>query len=338
VSVAIVGAAGVSARGLGWRGLGDARGPGPSAVLADTHPAVRGFAVPAIPEDRDAGDAKSRRLMSRSARLAAIAARDALLETGWTDRADVGYWLGCGASGGPLGEIVAMLNIAVEDGAVSLGKLGAEGLTASNPLHTFQVLNNFAMCHGAILEGTGGPNGAFFSRGAGTVHALAEAVFAIEDGDCERALAGGADTALHPVTWAELVRDGFGGVIPSEGAGILALARVDAAGPSATTCAGAPLAIVEHVAVAEDARAATSADLVVIAPWGAPARTRLLELAAGRAVLDVTAGLGESLAATPAIAWLVALDAIVAGRTRRAAILSLGIDGELGVVVLRGLA
>ena len=68
---------------------------------------------------------------------------------------------------------------------------------------------------------------------------------------------------------------------------------------------------------------------------GAPARAQLLELAAGRPVLDVTAGLGESLAATPAIAWLVALDAIVAGRTRRAAILSLGIDGELGVVVLR---
>lgn len=331
MSVVIVGAAGVSARGLGWRGLGDATAIlQATAVLADTHPAVRGFAVPAIPEDRDAGDLKSRRLMSRSARLAAIAARDALREAGWTERADVGYWLGCGASGGPLGEIVAMLNIALEDGAVSLAKLGAEGLAASNPLHTFQVLNNFAMCHGAILEGTGGPNGAFFSRGAGTVHALAEAVFAIEDGDCERALAGGADTALHPVTWAELVRDGFGGVTPSEGAGVLALARVDAG--------GAPLAIVEHVAVAEDARAATNADLVVIAPWGAPARARLLELAAGRPVLDVTAGLGESLAATPAIAWLAALDHLVSGRARSAAVLSIGIDGELGVVVLRGIA
>jgi hypothetical protein len=101
---------------------------------------------------------------------------------------------------------------------VSLARLGADGLLASNPLDTFRVLNNFTMCHGAILEGTTGPNGAFFSRGTGTVHALAEAVHAIESGDCERALAGGSDTALHPATWAELARDGFTDLVPSAGA------------------------------------------------------------------------------------------------------------------------
>ena len=163
------------------------------------------------------------------------------------------------------------------------------------------------------------------------MHALGEAVYAIESGDGERAIAGGADTALHPVTWAELVRDGFaaGGLVPSEGAGVVALAR----------SAEAPLAIVEHVSVGDDSGAANGADLVVIAPWGDPARTRLRELACDATeVLDVTAWRGEALAATPALAWLAALDRIVARRASRAAVLSIGPHGELGVVVLRGAA
>jgi len=327
VSIAIVGGSAVSPAGLGWRGMMD-RQPNRATLLAVTHPAAGGFEVPAIPAEHDAGDAKSRRLMSRSARFAAIAARDALREAGWSDRTDVGYWLGVGASGGPLSEIVTMLQISIDEGAVSLAKLGAEGLLASNPLHTFQVLNNFTMCHGAILEGTGGPNGALFSRGAGTVHALGEAIHAIESGDCDRALAGGADTALHPVTWAELVRDGFAerGLVPSEGAGVLALARVGTA---------VPLAIIEHASVGDAHGAIDDADLVVIAPWGEPARGRLRDLAGSRTVLDLTAIHGEALAATPALAWLAAVDQITAGRSQRATILSLGPDGELGVVVLR---
>ena len=327
--VAIVGAVAVSPRGLGWRGLGDAGTACAATLLAASHPDVRGFEVPALAEADDAGDAKTRRLMSRAARFAAIAARDALREAAWTDRTDVGYWLGVGASGGPLGEIATMLNLSREGDAVSMARLGSEGILASNPLHTFQVLNNFAMCHGAILEGTTGPNGAFFSRGAGTVHALGEAVHAIADGDCSRALAGGADTALHPVTWAELVRDGLGGLVPSEGAGVLALARA-----ADTT---APLAMLESVSVG-DGEAPADADLVVIAPWGDAARMRLHALARGAEVIDATAMLGEALAATPALAWLVALARIAAGRARRATVLSLGPDGELGTVVLRGAA
>jgi hypothetical protein len=357
--VAIVGAAAVSPRGLGWRGLGDPGIPNAATLLAATHPDVHGFEVPALPDGCDAGDAKSRRLMSRSARFAAIAARDALREAGWSERGDTGYWLGVGASGGPLDEIVAMLKIATEGDAISLARLGADGLLVSNPLHTFQVLNNFTMCHGAILEGTCGPNGAFFSRGSGTVHALAEAVYAIESGDCERAIAGGADTALHPVTWAELVRDGFAarGLVPSEGAGVVALARNAEAPlnlkgypprkeiPVLRTRTGidqspqAPLAIVEHIGVGDNPGATEAADLIVIAPWGEPARGRLRKLARGAAeIIDVTAAFGEALAATPALAWLAALDRIVAKRAHRAAVLSIGPDGEIGIVVLRGAA
>ncbi len=350
--VAIVGAAALGPHGLGWRGLGDLAERGlPSAatllaatqsaatLLAATHPGTRGLEVPAIAPDDDVPP-KALRLMSRAARFAAIVLREALREAGWTERAGVGYWLGVGASGGPLHELVAMLQLAREGDHVSLERLGREGLLASNPLQSFQVLNNFTMCHGAILEGTSGPNGALFSRGAGTVHALAEAIYAISDGDCARALAGGADTALHPVTWTELVRDGFaaGGLVPSEGAAVLALA--DAA------VTAAPLAFVEFAGVGGPADAAAAhapgadAELVVIAPWGEHARellhARAYTGAGTREVIDATAQLGEALAATPALAWLVALDRIVSGRARSACVLSLGPDGELGTVVLRG--
>lgn len=337
--VAIVGAAALSPRGLGWRGLGDRAQSCEATLLAATHPDVRGFEVPAIAADDDVAP-KVLRLMSRAARFAAIVVREAIRDAAWTGCAGVGYWLGVGASGGPLHELVAMLQLAREGDQVSMERLGREGLLASNPLQSFQVLNNFTMCHGAILEGISGPNGALFSRGAGTVHALAEAIYAISEGDCTRALAGGADTALHPVTWTELVRDGFaaGGLVPSEGAAVLALA--DAATSSA------PLALIEHVGVGDPAHDPPApggdADLVVIAPWGEQARELLHARARAGAgartceVIDATAELGEALAATPALAWLVALDRIASGRARSARVLSLGPDGELGTVVLRG--
>lgn len=330
MTVAIVGAGAVSPFGLDWRALGGEQSPHVATLLASSHADVRGFEVPAIAAEQDAGDIKSRRLMSRSARFAAIAAREALRSAAWADRADIGFWLGVGASGGPLGELVAMLKIAREGDTVSMARLGSEGLLASNPLNTFQVLNNFAMCHGAILEGTRGPNGAFFSRGAGTVHALVEAVHAIDDGDCQRALVGGADTALHPVTWAELVRDGFAadGLVPSEGAAVIALARAD--------LARSPLAIVERACVGDAAARLGDGDLVVIAPWGDAARSRLRELAHGEHVVDASLVLGESLAATPALAWSLALAWMTARGLRRAVVLSLGTDGELGGVVLGG--
>ena len=102
--------------------------------------------------------------------------------------------------------MIALLDESIEGGAFSLARFGEHGLGACNPLLAFQLMNNFTMCHGAILEGVGGPNGALFSRGAGTTAALIQAVHAIRQEDCDHAVAGGADSATHPVTRAELAR------------------------------------------------------------------------------------------------------------------------------------
>src|SRR5262245_12146158 len=101
--VAVIGAAAVSAFGLSWRGLGE-------AVRARAIPGTPAFEVPPIPSAFDAGDARARRSMSRPAQLAAIAAREALAGARLGDeREEIGYFLGVGASGGPVGEVLAML-------------------------------------------------------------------------------------------------------------------------------------------------------------------------------------------------------------------------------------
>jgi hypothetical protein len=351
--VAVAGVGAVSAYGLAWRGLGRAVGskalsPAPARELAATHPGVLAFEVPPIPPADDAGDARARKAMSRPARFAAIALRQALDGAGFRDgREGIGYFLGVGASGGPIGEMEAMMRASLDaQGAVSLARLGAEGLQASNPLFTFHVLNNFSLCHGAILEGVQGPNAALFSRGGGTVSALVEAMAAIAAGDCDRAVAGGADTALHPVTWSELSRDGHAVAAPGEGAGLLALERADA-GTGAT-----PLGFVESVALvpgrrrdpgevlAAAARDATRrpVDRVLIAPSDDAKRERLGRFAAatfpGALVDDVTAVLGEALAATPALGWVAAMDRLACGDARRIVVVSAGVDGDVGVVTL----
>jgi hypothetical protein len=344
--IPIVGAGAVSAFGVGWRGLGEALRAGalqltPSAELAASHPGALSSEVAPLAPALDAGDARSRKLMSRAARLSAIAMREALRDAAFSDKRDlIGAYIGVGASGASMQDVPAILSASLEGGALSLSLLGAQGIAACNPLFTFQTLNNFTLCHGAILEGLGGPNGAFFSRGAGTALALLEAMHALREGDCDRALAGGADTAVHPVTWAELKRDGWAaqGLQPAEGAAVLALARE----------AERSLALIESCAVragrrglaaALDTLALPSLDIVLVAPWGAPARDALSGYIAARypniELLDLSLALGEALAAAPALAWVAALD-LIAGESKRALVLSAGIDGDLAAVVLRG--
>ena len=335
--IGVVGAGAVSAFGVRWRGLGQAirdgeLRPAPSEQLAVSHPGTSGSEVPALAAGQDAGDARARRLMSRAARFGAIALREAVRDAAFAERREeIGAWLGVGASGVSMEDVPAILAASIRDQQLSMALLGERGIAACNPLFTFQTLNNFTLCHGAILEGIGGPNGAFFSRGAGTVTALAEALHALRAGDCERALAGGADTSLHPVTWEELSREGrvAQGLVPGEGGAVLALARAP----------GAALAELELCELdPSPAMLEKPCAAVVIAPWGREARAKLHRLASRHApeaaVVDTSLVLGDSLAAAPALAWVAALDLICSG-AGRVLCLSLGTDEVLAAVTLR---
>jgi hypothetical protein len=172
-----------------------------------------------------------------------------------------------------------------------------------------------------------------------------EAIHAVEEDGHARVICGGADSATHPVTWAELRREGHlaGGLRPADGAALVALAKAEA---------GA-LARIEHCSIhnsrAQNMSKATAAaietmtrdlDLVVLAPSGDQTQRTLLDRVhdalPGATVVDLLVGLGDALAASPALAWIAAVDLLREGRFRRAAVLSAGIDGDLGVVVLRG--
>jgi 3-oxoacyl-(acyl-carrier-protein) synthase len=299
-------------------------------------------------------------MMSRGAYLAARGLALLLREVGWSpaERGRAGYFLGVGASGGSLDDVIALLGESIADGAFSAARFGDRGLAACNPLLAFQLMNNFTLCHGAILEGIGGPNGALFSRGAGTTAALIEAVHAIGEGDCDHAVAGGADSATHPVTRAELGRDGFlaRGLVPAEGSGLVALAAgagglatiegcAIASGAGAGAAPGEAVPPPEAAAIDEAVAAAGAGagrgeppELVVLAPWGPPAgealRAWARAAAPGAIVVDASAGLGDALAAAPALAWIAALDLLAERRAGRALVLGAGTDGDVGAALL----
>ena len=329
-SVHVVGAAALTPFGVGWRGL--------AGRAAANEPPARAE-VPALAPSDDPCEPRHRKMMSRAAYLAAAAVRAALREPAVTELEvsphDWGLFLGVGASGGDLSELEAMLRESVTGGTFELGRFGDAGLRAANPLFAFQLMNNFTLCHGAILARLEGPNAAFFSRGAGTVCALREAAFAVAEGEALVALAGGADSALHPVTAFELGR-GDWTVRPSEGAALLALAPrpVDATSVRLVRAEVAPCFSIETWrGERKDERGpslvvVTASDPAARSVIAADARTQEVEIV----VLD--SAFGETLAAAPALAWAVAFDWLAARPEGRVCALSRGLDGELGVVEL----
>jgi 3-oxoacyl-[acyl-carrier-protein] synthase II len=331
--ISVVAVSAVSAFGFEWRGLARlAGGPGRftrSVQLEASHPGIEAGEVPPFPAGVDTADAKARKLMSRGARLAAVAARGLMREGAFEgdEVSAAGFYLAVGASGGAPEELRAMLAASMDEGRFSLARFGREGLAACSPLFAFQLMNNFTLCHAAILEGTRGPNGSYFSRGAGTAGALVEAAQALKSGECERAFAGGADSALHPVTWAELLRAEGAGRVPGEGAALLALE----AGPAKALAYLAGAAVVsgresDPVAQAIAQAEGEDADLVLYSGLGAAAFPK------ARAI-DLTGLFGEAMAATPALGWATAVDALVSGAARRVLVVSRDAEGDAGAAV-----
>ena len=351
-AVAIGGAAAISRYGASWRGL--------ARALIDGTP------LPGVPAETPLANPKARnarKMMSRGAYLAAATLAELMREVGWSpeQREGAGYYLGVGASGGSLEDVSALLDASIVAGPTgdqefSTVAFGEHGLAACNPLLAFQLMNNFTLAHGAIFEGLGGPNGALFSRGSGTTAALIEAVHAIASGDCDRAIAGGADSALHPVTMAELAREGFtaNGLDAAEGAALLALVRADPldafaerlAGP-VVVCGygiangnGRPLSVAINTAWECALRIANAVDVdaVVVATCEPSAADVVTGWARDRfpsARLVDTAALGATLAAGPALGWITALDLIAAGHSRTVLVIDAGVDGDAGAVLVQ---
>ncbi len=311
--VCIAGTAALSAFGVGTRGLGRA--------LRD------GAALPGVPAETPLANPKARKMMAPAAYLAARCLADLLATVGWNKaRERVGMYLGVGASAGSLADFTALLEESLVDGAYSLERFGLRGLAACNPLLAFQLMNNFTLCHGAILEGLGGPNSAVFSRGAGTVAAIAEAVHAVRSGDCERAICGGSDAPTHPATIEELARDGFvtRGLAPADGAALIALEREGgttviegcgvASGRGRVFAEALDEAVVAALACGSDRAIAEATDGAAVSVDGERAHGEK-NLAGGRAERPVARGdgrvLGDRVRSERAMASIAGVDLVV---------------------------
>jgi hypothetical protein len=246
----------------------------------------------------------------------------------------------------------------VGDGALSLARLGREGLPLCPPLLSFQLLNNFTLCHGAIGEGLGGPNAAFFSRGGGTVVALSEALHSLQEADCDRVLVGGADCGVHPVTRSEIARGQpvRPDIVPAEAAALLALST-DPAGALAEIegCAltggahrplgealdealapfAGPSALAPERPLAGPRQRAGEVVILVCAGQSEALVSLVAERRGPAPILDGARCLGEALAAGPALGWVAGLDLLASAACRRVLVFSRGADGDLGLVVLR---
>lgn len=341
----------VTGYGLGGPGLAARLRAGPAA------PTVT------IPESEDAGDGRQRKLMSQAARLAAIAMRRALAAARFTtdrmDLAELGAYFGVGASGGTLTELSSLTAASRIDDRFDLRRFGEQGLQACNPLLAFRLMNNFSLCHGSILAGLGGPNGAWFSRGGGTVTAIMEAAWALCEGECERAITGGSDCAHSALTLAELRRAGALelGVGPAEAAAAVALSTVGE-GALARLCAATlvpppqrpgsvelatllPATLAppdDQLAAALSLSAQHELDAALFLGWSTQARatlrSALSEQLQHAEPIDVTASLGETLAAGPAVGLVAAADLIASEGRRRVALLSASIDGDISMLIL----
>jgi hypothetical protein len=270
--------------------------------------------------------------MSRGALLAYHGLKAALEDSGWSSYSDAGLFMGVGASGGDLEQLESMLGKSLQNGSLSMQKFGDAGLRACNPLFAFQLMNNFSMCHGAILCGLQGPNGAFFSRGAGTAMALDEAIAILNDPvePCSRALAGGSDSALHPVTASELRRHSFG-ASPSEGAALLALStrREPASLASIRT-----LTFSEALPTTYELQELGAESCAFFAQEGLAGGEKVRSrLSPHTKLVHLEDAFGNALAATAALTWCAALD-LVAQTNKPALACSLEVDGEPSFALL----
>jgi len=279
-------------------------------------------------------------LMSRGALLGAVAMANAIADADWPveGRLETAAFMGVGASGGEIPQLERILKASMGDDGFTEQRLCRRGVRACSPLFTFQLMNNFTLCHGAILEGIGGENGAFYSRGVGTVRALREAWWALEEGDAAQALVGGADDALYPVTSDELIRQGADEAMLGAGAGVLALTGQSSSAGMATVSACEVWDDWPAVRMVEaKLRGAGAWDHVVVAAAHSAAEkcdALVRALAPNTPSSSMGAHFGEVLAAGPALAWVFATSLIVGGRARRVGVVTAGLDGGLGVTVL----
>ncbi len=199
---------------------------------------LEGIGVPTLPEMKASERLGSRRMlkyMSAAAVLGCLSGREAFENASVKTRFSperVGLYAGTGLAAADIDEVKAMVEASIdEEGRFSCRLLGQQGLAATNPLISFKILANMPPCLISIIEGIKGPNFVFTPWEGQTGAALVEAWKAVANGEVDCALAGAADTAMHPATFVYLYRAGLLGEreYPASGAAYFVFERRETA-------------------------------------------------------------------------------------------------------------
>ena len=186
--------------------------------------------------------------MSRSIQLAVAAAQvamdDSALDKAQLDPTRFGVEFGAGLIASELEELGAASQKSATGriGAVDLEKWGTQGLACMPPLWMLKYLPNMLACHVSILHNAQGPNNTITENDVAGLLALGEASRALARDQADFFLVGGADSKINPLSMVrhslflplsrrndapekasrpfERNRDG---IVPGEGAGVLAI-------------------------------------------------------------------------------------------------------------------
>jgi 3-oxoacyl-[acyl-carrier-protein] synthase II len=196
---------------------------------------------------------KSVKIMGRAARFgvaaSGMAVQDAGLDLHREDPERLGVVMGAGLIPIDLGEVAPLLADACQDsGQLQTDRLGRRGNGALFPLWLLKYLPNMIAAHISMVHGAKGPNNTLVTACAAGTQAVGEAFRLIARGDCDLALAGGADSRMDPLLLlaysalgaisparrpaAEVSRPFDGqrdGFVLGEGAGVLMLEELERA-------------------------------------------------------------------------------------------------------------
>lgn len=153
---------------------------------------------------------KATKLMCRDMELAVIAARDAIIGSGLVtkgidpehvniDPTRMAINVGAGMICCDMAELAPAVAVSTTDGRFDLRKWGKQGLDLVTPLWLLKYLPNMLACHISIIHDIQGPSNTITCAEASAHLAIGEAAQVIARGNADLAVAGGADTRVHPL-------------------------------------------------------------------------------------------------------------------------------------------
>ncbi len=232
IRVVVTGVGAVSAAGLGIESVRTVLYEGRTCLAAtgdvrDRLP-IPGYGVCTVDVVPCLRRKKDRKLLSRAAELAIVAASLAL-----GDRRDseMGLVVGVGREPSDSGEVEAALLASERNGALDVGLLGSAGLALYPPLTPLRTLPNLVLAHVAIQFGMTGESGTRTGEEAAGLASIVEGYRLVSEGRVGAVLAGGADSLVDAGSARDGVRLGrLGpGRAPGEGAAFVVLESLESA-------------------------------------------------------------------------------------------------------------